>query len=81
MLIQVIGAGCKNCAQLYQNVQEAVSELGIEAEIQKVEDLVEMVQLGVMSAPSVLVDGKLLVGGHVPKVKTLKELLASQLVK
>ena len=78
MVIKVIGTGCEKCARLHQNVQQAVTELGVDAEIRKVEDLVEMVQLGVMSAPSLMIDGKLAVSGRVPSVKALKEILEAQ---
>lgn len=78
MVIKVIGTGCEKCARLYQNVQQAVTELGVDAEIRKVEDLVEMVQLGVMSAPSLMIDGKLAVSGRVPSVKALTEIIEAQ---
>lgn len=78
MVIKVIGTGCEKCSQLYQNVQQAVMELGMDAEIKKVEDLMEIVQLGVMSAPSMMIDGKLVVSGRVPNVKTLTGILEAQ---
>ncbi len=78
MEIKVIGAGCDKCGRLYEDVCQAVEELGLAAEIVKVEDLVEIVRLGVMSAPAVMVDGRLVVSGRAPNVKTLKKLLAEQ---
>ncbi|MGN0261843.1 MAG: thioredoxin family protein [Eggerthellaceae bacterium] len=73
MEIKVIGTGCDDCAKLYENTLEAVNELGIEASVEKVEDLIEIVKLGVMSVPSLMVDGKLLVNGKVvSKAKLLK---------
>lgn len=75
MIIKVIGTGCDKCNELYKNVQEALAQLGIEAEIEKVEDLVEIVNLGVMTAPSLMINGKLVVSGRVPKVKNLIEIL------
>ena len=78
MVIKVIGTGCEKCSQLYQNVQQAVTELGMDAEIRKVEDLMDIVQLGVMSAPSMMIDGKLVVSGRVPSVKTLTGILEAQ---
>ncbi|MEL3908550.1 MAG: thioredoxin family protein [Treponemataceae bacterium] len=75
MIIKVIGTGCDKCNELYKNVQEALTQLGIEAEIEKVEDLVEIVNLGVMTAPSLMINGKLVVSGRVPKVKNLIEIL------
>ena len=75
MEIKVLGAGCENCGNLYDNTVQAVEELGLDATVEKVEDLVEIVKLGVMSAPALMVDGKLLVGGRVPKTKELKKIL------
>ena len=67
MNIKVIGAGCEHCDKLYSNVLDAVKEVGCEAEIEKVEDLIEIVKLGVMTAPSLMVDGKLVISGRVAK--------------
>ena len=78
MVIKVLGTGCEKCTQLYRNVQKAVEELGLDAEIQKVESLLELVQLGVMSTPSMMVDGKLVVSGRVPSVKAITEILGAQ---
>lgn len=47
MNIKVLGEGCEKCSQLYENTKEAVKELGIDAEIEKIEDLIEIVKLGV----------------------------------
>ena len=74
--IKVIGAGCKECDTLYQNVKEAVKELGKDAKIEKVEELIEIVKLGVLSAPSLMIDGKLVVSGRVLGVGELKKLLS-----
>ena len=78
MEIKVIGAGCEKCGKLYDKVCEAVKKLGVDAQIQKVDDLMEIVQLGVLSAPSLMVNGKLVVSGRVPNVKTLTEILKAQ---
>ena len=67
MNIKVIGAGCENCDKLYDNVKNAVKEIGYEATVEKVEDLLEIVKLGVMTAPSLMIDGKLVVSGRVAK--------------
>ena len=71
MDIKIIGEGCPDCSRLYDNTQAALAELGIEAEIVKVGDLIEIVKLGVMSAPSLMVDGKLLVAGKVAGQKEI----------
>ena len=75
MNIKVIGEGCEKCDKLYENVLEAVKELNYEAEIEKVSDLIEIVKLGVMTAPSVMVDGKLVISGRVAKKDELIRLL------
>lgn len=75
MEIKVIGEGCEKCDKLYENTCLAVKELGLEASIDKVEDLMDIVRLGVMTTPSVMVDGKLIISGRVPKVKEMIKLL------
>ena len=54
MVIKVIGMGCENCDKLYENVMEAVKETGSDAVVEKVGDLMEIVKLGVMAAPSLI---------------------------
>ena len=75
MEIKVIGEGCEKCNRLYENTCLAVKELGLEASIDKVEDLMDIVRLGVMTTPSVMMDGKLIISGRVPKVKEIIKLL------
>ena len=73
MNIKVIGVGCEKCSRLYENVQKAVCE----AEVEKVEDLIDIVKLGVMSAPSLMIDGKLVVSGRVAKTSEIITLIKS----
>lgn len=75
MNIKVIGAGCENCDKLYENVQNAVKEIGCEATVEKVEDLLEIVKLGVMTAPSLMIDSKLVIAGRVAKKEEIVRLL------
>ncbi|GAA6513826.1 thioredoxin family protein [Merdimmobilis hominis] len=75
MQIKVIGTGCDKCDKLYGNTQEALTELGIEAQLEKVEDLLEIVKLGVMTSPSLMIDGKLVVSGQVVSKDKIKKLL------
>ena len=56
MNLKVIGTGCEDCDRLYENTKQAIAQLGIEAELEKVEDLMEIVKLGVMTAPSLMKD-------------------------
>lgn len=78
MNIKIIGSGCPDCSRLYNNTVAALTELGIEAEVEKIGDLMEIVKLGVLSAPSLMVDGKLLVAGKVASQKEIVKLLKKQ---
>lgn len=75
MNIKVIGEGCDNCDKLYENVVAAVEESGCDATVEKVQDLIEIVKLGVMTAPSVMIDGKLVIAGRVAKKDEIARLL------
>ena len=74
MNIKVIGTGCEKFDAPYKNVQNAIKELDIDAEIEKVEDLIDIVKLGVMTSPSLMVDGKLVISGRVAKMEELVKL-------
>lgn len=63
------------CKRLAKNVEAAVAELGISAEIEKVEDITAIMDKGVMLTPALIVDGELRVSGRVADVKELKEIL------
>ncbi len=76
MNIKVIGTGCDKCDQLYENTKSAIEELDLNANIEKVEDLMEMVKLGVMSSPSLMVDGKLVVSGRIVSKEKIIELIS-----
>ena len=71
MNIKVIGSGCENC----DKTNAIIAELGIDAKIERVADLVEIVKLGVMTAPSVMIDGKLVISGQVPSKKQMMKVL------
>ncbi len=76
MKVQVLGTGCAKCKVLYSNAQEAVAALGLDAEVEKVEDVQQIIKFGVMSTPSLAVDGKVKVTGKVASVDEIKKLLA-----
>ena len=76
MKIQVLGTGCPKCKKLAANAEEAAKELGLAAEIEKVTDIDKIIDFGVMSTPSLAIDGKIVVVGKVPSVEDIKKLLA-----
>jgi small redox-active disulfide protein 2 len=73
MKIEVLGSCCSNCAKLYENAVEAVKQTGKQAEVVKVEDLKIIMGYGVLSTPSLVIDGVVKVSGRVPKVDQIKE--------
>lgn len=75
MNIKIIGSGCENCGRLYDNTMAALAELGMEAEVEKIGDLMEIVKLGVLSAPSLMIDGKLVVSGKAASRKEIVKIL------
>lgn len=75
MQILVIGPGCARCKTLAQFTEQAVKELGIQAEINKVTDLKQIMALGVMMTPALAVNGTIKVSGKVPTVAEIKSLL------
>jgi small redox-active disulfide protein 2 len=74
--IEVLGPGCYNCKLLYEHVERAARELGIECTIEKVTDMNVIVGYGVMSTPALVVDGKVKVSGRVPSTTQIKEMLS-----
>ena len=75
MKIKVLGSGCSKCKNLAKATQQAIEELGVSAEITKVEDMLKILSYGVMSTPALVVDEKVIVSGRVPSVGEIKELL------
>ena len=75
MIVKVLGTGCKNCKSLEANAKEAIEELGLDATVEKVEDMKGIMSYGVMRTPALVVDEKVKVMGRVPKVEEIKEIL------
>lgn len=63
--IQVLGTGCRKCVSLKENTEKALKNLGVEADVQKIEDINEIVKFGVMSTPALAVDGEVKIVGKV----------------
>ncbi|MDD3858165.1 MAG: thioredoxin family protein [Methanoculleus sp.] len=75
MKVEILGTGCAKCKRLTKNAEAAIKELGIEAELVKVDDITEIMDRGVMLTPALAVDGELKVSGRVADVKEIKEIL------
>ena len=75
MQIKILGAGCANCKKLEENTRTAVQELGIDAEIQKIEDIAQIMGYGVLSTPGLVVDGEVKASGRLLSVDEIKAVL------
>ena len=75
MEIKVLGTGCAKCKALEKATKEAIEKSGINATLTKVEDIVEIMQFGVMTTPALVVDGEIVVKGKVPTVNEISKLL------
>lgn len=73
--IEVLGTGCPKCQATLRNVQQAAAELGVEAEIVKVDDLQAIASRGVILTPAVAIDGKVVISGRVATVPEIKKRL------
>ena len=76
MEIKILGTGCDKCEKMEANARTAIKELGIEASIVKVEDLVQIMRYGVMSTPGFVIDDQVKSVGKVLKVAQIKQLLS-----
>jgi small redox-active disulfide protein 2 len=75
MEIKVLGPGCPKCKSLEKATREVVEKNNITATITKVEDIMEIMNYGVMSTPALVVDGKVVVKGRVPSNDEIAKLL------
>lgn len=74
--IEILGTGCPKCKKLTELTMEAASGLGLECNIEKVEDIQKIMAYGVMMTPALVVDGKVIITGKVPSVDELKRLIS-----
>ena len=75
MKIEILGTGCPKCKKLEENARKAVSELKMKAEIAKVTDIGKIIEHGVMTTPSLAIDGKVKASGRIPDVEEIKKWL------
>jgi len=72
MKIEVLGTGCPKCQATIRNAEQAIKELGIQAEVVKVDDLSEITARGVMMTPALAVNGEIKCSGRIPSVEEIK---------
>jgi len=72
MKIEILGMGCPKCKKTVANAEQAVRELGVDAEIVKVEKIDEIMKYGVIMTPALVVDGEVKCAGKIPAVEEVK---------
>ena len=75
MVIKALGGCCKKSTQNYENVCLAVKELGLDVEVEHVSDMNEIMKLGVMATPGLIIDNKVVSVGRMLTVSQAKELI------
>jgi small redox-active disulfide protein 2 len=76
MKIQILGTGCPKCNKLTEMTKTVADEMGLDYELEKVTDINDIMQMGVMMTPALAVDGEVKVSGKVPSAEEIKSLLA-----
>lgn len=75
MEIKVLGTGCAKCKSLEAITKQAVEELNLSADIEKVEDIRKIMEYGIMRTPGLVLNGKVVLSGQLPKINELKDLI------
>ncbi|HPD64279.1 MAG TPA: thioredoxin family protein [Bacteroidia bacterium] len=75
MIIKVLGTGCPKCKTLERETFNALAELDIAAEVEKVEDIVKIMNYGVMRTPGLVINEKVVLSGRVPSREELKKII------
>jgi small redox-active disulfide protein 2 len=75
MKIQILGTGCPKCKKLTQHAEDAVKALGLDAEIEKVTQINDIIKFGVLMTPAVAIDGVVKSVGKLLSIEEIKGLL------
>ncbi len=75
MEIKVLGTGCPKCKALEQTVINSLAELDIDADVSKVEDIMKIMEYGIMRTPALVINGKVVLSGYVPTANEMKKII------
>ena len=75
MKIEILGTGCAKCKALEESTKQAVAQSGMFAQIEKVEDIMKIMEYGVMSTPGLVIDGKVVSTGKLLTINEIKDLI------
>jgi small redox-active disulfide protein 2 len=75
MKIQILGTGCSRCKILASNTERAVKELGLEAQVEKVTNIQDILKFQILMTPGLVIDGQVKAAGRVPSTEEIKQIL------
>lgn len=75
MKIKVLGTGCAKCKKMENNVHQAISEMGLDITVEKVEDVMEIMRYGMMGTPALVIDEEVKTVGKVLSAEQIKKYL------
>lgn len=77
MNIKILGPGCARCKATVEAAKKAVSELGVDADVEKIEDVETIMRYNVLATPGLVIEEKLRISGRVPTVQEIKDLIST----
>lgn len=75
MEIKILGTGCPKCKELEKITRDVVIQYGFQAEISKVEEIIEIMTFNVISLPALVVNGNVVIKGRIPSAEEIKKVL------
>jgi small redox-active disulfide protein 2 len=78
MEIKVLGTGCANCKSLEKLVHTAIEQMNLDASIEKVEDIMKIMEYGVMRTPGLVINEKVVLSGRLPSLSEIKEIIGKE---
>jgi small redox-active disulfide protein 2 len=81
MNVKVLGTGCARCKQLYAEAQKALAQSGVEASLEKVEKIDEIMKFGVMMTPALVIDTEVKCSGRIPQAAEIVSWLTTAAAK
>ncbi len=75
--IKILGSGCKRCIATAEMAQAEAKKLGVEIALEKVTDFAEIANYGIVATPGVVIDGKVVHAGGLPKAEDMAKWLRS----
>ncbi|CAN5545040.1 thioredoxin family protein [soil metagenome] len=74
--IKILGTGCAKCKQTEAILRETLGEMGIDANIEKIEDIEKIMKYDIMSTPALIIDEKIVMSGKVPSEEEVRAMMA-----